>query len=80
MNEDDTTSLSRIFVKIMIQEVTESTGLPTLKERFAEPEIKVLCTGMFPLDNPKNMRFSTNYFARLSDLVPLPKRCASISR
>ncbi|KAH9038970.1 hypothetical protein EDB85DRAFT_1931444, partial [Lactarius pseudohatsudake] len=42
VNEDDTTSSSRIFVKIMIQEVTESMGLPTLKERFADQEIKAL--------------------------------------
>lgn len=62
MNEDDTTSSSRIFVKIMMQEVTESMGLPTLKERFMDPEIKALCTGMFPLDNPKNTRFAINYF------------------
>ena len=38
MNEDDTTSSSRIFVKIMMQEVTESMDLPTLSERFADPE------------------------------------------
>lgn len=62
MNEDDTTSSSRIFVKIMMQEVTESMGLPTLKERFADPEVKGLCTAMFPLDNPKNTRFAINYF------------------
>ncbi|KAI0303496.1 armadillo-type protein [Multifurca ochricompacta] len=65
MNEDDTTSSSRIFVKIMMQEVIESMGLPTLKERFADPEIKPLCTGMFPLDNPKNTRFSINYFTSI---------------
>ncbi|KAH9999062.1 hypothetical protein BJV77DRAFT_978730 [Russula vinacea] len=65
MNEDDTTSSSRIFVKIMMQEVTESMGLPTLKQRFADPEIKALCTGMFPLDNPKNTRFAINYFTSI---------------
>ena len=65
MNEDDTTSSSRIFVKIMMQEVTESMGLPNLKERFAGPEIKAQCTGMFPLDNPKNSRFSINYFTSI---------------
>lgn len=65
MNEDDTTSSSRIFVKIMMQEVTESMGLPTLKERFTDPEVKALCTGMFPLDNPKNTRFSINYFTSI---------------
>ena len=53
MNEDETTSSSRIFVKIMMQEVTESMGLPAIKERFADNEIRALCNGMFPLDNPK---------------------------
>ncbi|KAH9010299.1 hypothetical protein EDB85DRAFT_2052377 [Lactarius pseudohatsudake] len=47
MNEDDTTSSSRIFVKIMMQEVTESMGLPTLKERFEDPEIKAVRSEMF---------------------------------
>ena len=65
MNEDDTTSSSRIFVKVMMQEVTESMGLPTLKERFSDPEIKAQCTGMLPLDNPKNSRFSINYFTSI---------------
>ncbi len=35
INEDDTTISICIFVMIMVQEVTESTGLPTLKERCA---------------------------------------------
>ena len=42
----------------MMQEVTVSLGLPTLKERFGDPEIKALYTGMFPLNNPKNMHYS----------------------
>ena len=46
MNEDDTTSPSRVFVKLIMQEVTESMGLPTIKERFADAEIKALCSGM----------------------------------
>jgi len=48
-----------------MQGVTESLGLPTLKERLGDPEIKALCTGMFPLDNPKNMHYSINYFTSL---------------
>ena len=65
INEDDTTSSSRIFVKIMMQEVLESMGLATLKERFADPEVKALCRNMFPLDNPKNTRFAINYFTSI---------------
>jgi pre-mRNA-splicing factor CWC22 len=78
-NEDDTTSSSRTFVKIMMQEETVSMGLPTLKERFADAEIKALCTGMFPLDNPET-HGSLSITLRVSDLVPLRKICASISR
>ena len=82
MNEDDTTSSSRIFVKIMMQEVTESMGLVTLNERFADSEIKALCTGMFPLDNPKNTRISIDYFTSigLGVLTKDMRCCASIPR
>ena len=65
MNEDDTTSSSRIFVKIMFQELMESMGLKTVAERFKDPEVKTYCTGMFPMDNPKNTRFSINYFTSI---------------
>ncbi|KAH8991124.1 hypothetical protein EDB86DRAFT_2937043, partial [Lactarius hatsudake] len=47
MNEDDTTSSSRIFVKIMMQEVTGKHGLPTLKERFADQEIRHFAINYF---------------------------------
>lgn len=65
MNEDDTTSSSRIFVKIMMQEMMETMGLKVLKERFSDPEIKHACAGMFPTDVPKNTRFSINYFTSI---------------
>lgn len=42
INEDDTTSSSQIFVKIIMQEVMESMGLPTLKECFLDPKVKAL--------------------------------------
>ena len=65
MNEDDTTSSSRIFVKIMFQEVVEAMGIKTVAERFKDPEVKKFCGGMFPMDNPKNTRFSINYFTSI---------------
>ena len=65
ITEEATTSSSRIFVKIMFTEVMEAMGLPTVKERFADPEVKTLTRGMFPLDNPKDTRFSINYFTSI---------------
>ena len=65
INEDDTTSSSRIFVKIMMQEMMEGMGLKTLAERFKDPEVKRGCEGMFLMDVPKNTRFAINYFTSI---------------
>lgn len=65
INEDDTTSSSRIFVKIMASEMMEAMGLKVLKERFSDPDVKRGCEGMFPMDNPKNTRFAINYFTSI---------------
>ncbi|TFY82661.1 hypothetical protein EWM64_g1354 [Hericium alpestre] len=65
LNEDSTTSSSRIFIKIMMQEIVESMGQAKVKERFDDPEVKALCSDMFPLDNPKDTRFAINYFTSI---------------
>ncbi|TBU24829.1 hypothetical protein BD309DRAFT_893695 [Dichomitus squalens] len=65
LTEDDTTSSSRIFIKILFNEVSESMGLKTVAERFKDPEVKMACRGMFPMDNPKDTRFSINYFTSI---------------
>lgn len=62
LTEEDTTSSSRIFLKILFTEITESMGLKTVVERFKDPEVRMSCRGMFPMDNPKDTRFSINYF------------------
>ncbi|GLB35523.1 putative protein with domain in DAP-5, eIF4G, MA-3 and other proteins [Lyophyllum shimeji] len=65
INEDDTTSSSRIFIKILMNEMMESMGLKNLAERFKDPEIRRGCEGMFPMDIPKNTRFAINYFTSI---------------
>ncbi|OCH90656.1 MIF4G-domain-containing protein [Obba rivulosa] len=65
LTEEDTTSSSRIFVKIMMNEVTEALGLKTLVERFKDDEVRRACSGMFPMDNPKDTRFAINYFTSI---------------
>jgi pre-mRNA-splicing factor CWC22 len=65
MNEDDTTSSSRIFVKIMFQEVVEGMGLKKLVERFKDESLTHYLGNIFPLDNPKNTRFSINFFTSI---------------
>ncbi|KAG2741214.1 MIF4G-domain-containing protein [Suillus brevipes Sb2] len=65
INEEDTTSSSRIFIKIMMQEMMESMGLKMLAERFKDEQVKHATKDMFPMDNPKNTRFSINYFTSI---------------
>ncbi|TNY21633.1 armadillo-type protein, partial [Rhodotorula diobovata] len=65
MNEDDTTSSSRIFVKIMFQEMTEGMGLKNLVERFKDESLAAYLGHIFPLNNPKDTRFSINFFTSI---------------
>jgi pre-mRNA-splicing factor CWC22 len=72
LNEDETTSSSRIFVKILIQEMAEAMGIATLKERFEtdDPELLEWYKGMFPRDNVRNTRYAINFFTSIG-LGPL---------
>jgi pre-mRNA-splicing factor CWC22 len=65
LTEEDTTSASRIFIKILFQEISEFLGLKTLKERLLDPYMLESLSGMFPKDNPKNTRFAINYWTSI---------------
>ncbi|WVN86982.1 pre-mRNA-splicing factor CWC22 [Cryptococcus depauperatus CBS 7841] len=65
MNEEETTSSSRIFAKIMFQEMVEEMGINRVTERFRIPDLKPAFAGLFPMDNPKNTRFAINYFTSI---------------
>lgn len=65
LNEDETTSASRIFVKLMFQEMTEEMGMPKLQQRMRDETLQPYLEGLFPHDNPRNIRFSINYFTSI---------------
>ncbi|KAG0164085.1 pre-mRNA-splicing factor cwc22 [Apophysomyces sp. BC1034] len=65
LTEDDTTSASRIFIKILFQEISEFLGLKTLKQRLADPDMAEYFNNMFPKDNPKNTRFAINFWTSI---------------
>jgi pre-mRNA-splicing factor CWC22 len=65
MNEEDTTSSSRIFIKILMTEMMESMGVKKIAERFAEPSMQGAFQNIFPLGNPRDTRFSINYFTSI---------------
>lgn len=65
LTEEDTTSSSRIFIKIIFQELSEHMGLDKLNDRLQDPSQREKFLGVFPRDNPKNTRFSINFFTSI---------------
>ncbi|KAJ2999913.1 pre-mRNA-splicing factor cwc22 [Globomyces sp. JEL0801] len=77
LTEADTTSSSRIFCKILFQELVEAMGLPKLGQKLNDKELVVtvetaggmvtrgVFDGLFPKDNPRNTRFAINYFTSI---------------
>ena len=65
LNEDETTSSSRIFIKILFQELAGAMGMPKLQARFKDDILRTSFDGIFPTDNPRNTRFSINYFTSI---------------
>ncbi|XP_022245258.1 pre-mRNA-splicing factor CWC22 homolog, partial [Limulus polyphemus] len=65
LNEEDTTSSSRIFIKILFQELGEFMGLPKLNERVKDATLQEAFDGVFPRDNPRNTRFAINFFTSI---------------
>ncbi|KAK9887829.1 hypothetical protein WA026_000142 [Henosepilachna vigintioctopunctata] len=65
LNEEDTNSSSRIFIKILFQELAEYLGLGKLNLRLKEEGMQAHFSGLFPKDHPKNTRFSINFFTSI---------------
>ncbi|GAB4823495.1 hypothetical protein N2152v2_010541 [Parachlorella kessleri] len=65
LTEEDTTSSSRIFIKILFQELAESLGLLALNKRLDDPDGAEWFGGLFPRDSPRHMRFAINFFTSI---------------
>ncbi|KAI0576660.1 pre-mrna-splicing factor cwc22 protein [Pyrenophora tritici-repentis] len=67
MTEEDTTSSSRIFVKILFEELLAALGQKAVVERFKDPMLEDSLTGIFPTDadDQSKTRFSINFFTAI---------------
>jgi pre-mRNA-splicing factor CWC22 len=65
LNEEETTSSSRIFIKILFQDLAEAMGMKKLQARLKDDMLQPSFEGLFPRDNPRNTRFSINYFTSI---------------
>eukprot|EP00924_Labyrinthula_sp_SR-Ha-C_P009239 snap_masked-scaffold_2-processed-gene-17.32-mRNA-1 protein AED:0.06 eAED:0.10 QI:0/0/0/1/1/1/2/0/635 len=62
LNEEETNSSSRIFLKILFQELLSHLGLKKLKQKLFESEGSSGYTGLFPKNNLNDMRFAINFY------------------
>ena len=65
LTEEDTTSSTRIFIKILFQDLAENLGATGLLKRVADPTFAVALSGVFPTDTVANIRFSINFFTAI---------------
>ncbi|RFU72006.1 pre-mrna-splicing factor cwc22 [Trichoderma arundinaceum] len=65
LNEEETTSSSRIFIKILFQHISEEMGLSKLRARMTDETLRPNLEGIFPVENARNIRFSINYFTSI---------------
>ncbi|MCD7457460.1 hypothetical protein HAX54_035108 [Datura stramonium] len=65
LTEEDTTSSSRIFIKILFQELAEHLGVRLLNERLNNPTMQQPFESILPTDKPKNTRFAINFFTSI---------------
>ncbi|KAJ8906825.1 hypothetical protein NDN08_003311 [Rhodosorus marinus] len=65
INEDETTSSSRIFLKVMFQEVVAEMGLESFHKQLVVEEIQPYLRGILPKDSPQNARFAINFFTSI---------------
>ncbi|KAG4440220.1 pre-mRNA-splicing factor cwc22 [Cadophora sp. M221] len=65
LNEEETTSSSRIFIKILFEDLAEEMGMPKLQARLKDNALRPYFEGIFPRDNSRNTRFSINYFTSI---------------
>jgi pre-mRNA-splicing factor CWC22 len=65
LTEEDTTSSSRVYIKNLFLELAEFLGLAKLNNRLTDPTLVEYFEGLFPRDNPKNTRFSINFFTSI---------------
>jgi len=65
LTEEDTSSGSRIFIKIVFQELAENLGMEQLCKKLRDDSIAKFLEGVFPFDSVQNARFSINFFTSI---------------
>lgn len=66
MTETGSTAPLRIFVKFIFQEIVFEIGINELRARLDEEYIQPFLSGIFPKEEPDDIRYSINYFTAIN--------------
>ncbi|CAM0948674.1 unnamed protein product [Alopecurus aequalis] len=64
MTQEETTPSSRIFIKVLFQELSRQLGIPLLSRRMNQDD-PVVRDALFPADSAKNTLFAINFFTSI---------------
>jgi pre-mRNA-splicing factor CWC22 len=62
LTEEDTNASTRIFLKVLCQDLSENMGMEALTARVHNERFAGALSGIFPSTNVVHMRFSVNFF------------------
>ena len=65
LNQEETTSSSRLFIKCLFQDFAEALGMAKLQSRLSNEMLQQSYAGIFPKDNPQNTKFAINFFVAI---------------
>lgn len=65
ISEENTTASSRIYIKILFQELSENMGIENLQKKLKDEPLQKYLDGVFPKDSVENARFSINFFTSI---------------
>ena len=65
LTEESTTSSTRIFVKLLFQDIGDHWGLNKLKAWIEDPRMETCFRGLFVKDNVGNLKFGINFFTAI---------------
>jgi pre-mRNA-splicing factor CWC22 len=65
LSEESTNPSSRIFLKVLFQELAEYMGLGPLRDRLCDPDMADVFAGLLPRDDLRSTRFAINFFTSI---------------
>lgn len=65
LNEEETTSSSRVFLKNLLLDLSEHMGIVKMNERFRDVTLHEFFANLFPRENPRHTRFAINFFTSI---------------